>query len=85
MLPLLLCDRALSIQGYTIAMPINSGQTHNKAKTFAKRCAIHRSQGMPWISWLASRKAKARACCHGQRRPSGAESHASRSAIVAGE
>ena len=47
--------------------------------------AIHGSQGAPWISALASRKAKARACCQGHRRPSGAESHASRRAMLGSE
>ena len=44
--------------------------------TFVTRSAIHGSHGAPWISALASRKARARACCHAQSRPSGAVSHA---------
>ena len=44
--------------------------------TFSTRSAIHCSWVRPpWISRLASRSARALACCHGDRRPGGADSH----------
>ena len=63
----------------------NLERVYRRART-PTRAATRSSWALPeWSSRLASRRANARACCQGQSRPCGAESHiASRAALWAG-